>query len=342
MLQILQKGQPVSRSELATLLAVQTVIFVLQAILNKSALVSLPAPLLLLLLESFITVCLIFGGYSLGYYELRSTKHHWSTIRSLRGVILAKLASGVTRTYCMEAVDGSVFNLVRGLVLPFAVALSAIYLTAPSKISLIPIAVVCIGFYFGTVSEHTDLETIGGPYGLFIGVLSSFFAAFDLTITKMYLDTYSFYDILYVTNLATVLFTGPMIYLGSEYVDHLIIAEMSHIESRNLNSFLFIALICGVLTFISAILALVQLDITSPTTHQITTSARGVLQSVLSVWILDESMEMPQIISIGVILAGTLGYTYIKELERRREELPLKHNDKVYEKLKMKGDESMV
>lgn len=342
MLEILQKGHAVSRSELATLLAVQTVIFVGQAILNKSALVDLPAPLLLLLLESFITVCLIVGGWWLEYYDLRTTRHHWSMIRGLRGLILAKLASGVSRTYCMEAVDGSVFNLVRGLVLPFAVALSAIFLRAPSKTSLLPIAIVCVGFYFGTVSEHTNLNTIGGPYGLFIGVLSSFFAALDLTVTKMYLDTYSTYDILYVTNLATVVATIPMIYLGSEYEDHLIVGDMSLIESKNLNSFLFKAFVCGILTFVSAILALVQLDITSPTTHQITTSARGVLQSVLSVWVLNEVMEMPQIISIGVILIGTLGYTYIKELERRQGELKVAPNDKVQEKLTVKGNDSPV
>lgn len=320
MLEILQKGRPVSRSELATLLSVQTVIFLLQALLNKSALVDLPAPLLLLLLESFITVCLLFAGWIAGYYELRTTKHYWITIRGLRGLILAKFASGVTRSYCMEAVDGSVFNLVRGLVLPFAVALSALVLKSPSKLSLIPVAVVCIGFYFGTVSDHTDISSVGGSYGLFIGVLSSFFAALDLTMTKMYLDVYSTYDILYVTNLATVVATIPMIYLGTEYSDHLIIASMSHIESRNLNSFLIKAFVCGILTFVSAILALVQLDITSPTTHQITTSARGVLQSVLSVWLLNEVMEMPQVLSIAVILVGTLGYTYIKELERRQGE----------------------
>lgn len=320
MLEILQKGRPVSRTELATLLSVQTVIFLLQAILNKSALVDLPAPLLLLLLESFLTVCMIIGGWLMGLYDLRTTRHHWSTMHHLRGLISTKLASGITRTYCMEAVDGSVFNLVRGLVLPFAVALSALFLQAPSKMSLIPIAVVCAGFYFGTLSEHTDLGSIGGQYGLFIGILSSFFAALDLTVTKMYLDSYSTYDILYITNLATTVATIPMIYLGSEYQDHLIITSMSYLETRNFNSFLFKAAICGVLTFVSAILALVQLDITSPTTHQITTSARGVLQSVLSVWFLNEIMKMPQVLSIAVILVGTLGYTYIKELERRQAE----------------------
>lgn len=220
----------------------------------------------------------------------------------------------------MEAVDGSVFNLVRGLVLPFAVALSALFLQAPSKMSLIPIAIVCAGFYFGTLSEQSDLRSIGGQYGLFIGILSSFFAALDLTVTKLYLDSYSTYDILYVTNLATTVATIPMIYLGSEYQDHLIVTSMSHLETRNFNSFLFKAAVCGVLTFVSAVLALVQLDITSPTTHQITTSARGVLQSVLSVWFLNEVMKMPQILSIAVILVGTVGYTYIKELERRQAE----------------------
>lgn len=320
MLEILQKGRPVSRTELATLLSVQTVIFLLQAILNKSALVDLPAPLSLLLLESFITVCLIFAGWLAGYYELRTIKHHWSTFRNLRGLVLAKLASGVTRTYCMEAVDGSVFNLVRGLVLPFAVALSTLFLQAPSKKSLVPVAVVCVGFYFGTISEQTDLRSIGGRYGLSIGILSSFFAALDLTVTKMYLDVYSTYDILYVTNLAMVALTLPMIYLGTEYQDHLVVGAMSLDESTSLNSFLSKAFVCGILTFVSAILALVQLDITSPTTHQITTSARGVLQSVLSVWFLNEVMEMPQIMSTAIILVGTLGYTYMKEIERRQVE----------------------
>ena len=214
----------------------------------------------------------------------------------------------------MEAVDGSVFNLVRGLVLPFAVGLSYLFISPPTTLSLLPVTVVCIGFYFGT----TDSLSIGGPYGLTIGVLSSFFAALDLTMTKMTLDQYSIYDILYVTNLSTVCATIPMIYFGTEYSDHLLIAGMTHVEEHQLHSFLYKALVCGVLTYVSAILALIQLDITSPTTHQITTSARGVLQTVLSVYYLDETIAMPQIISILVILGGSIGYTLVKESEHRK------------------------
>lgn len=317
MLEILKRGAPVSRSQLIGLLSVQTVVFLSQALLNKSALVDVPAPLLLLLLESFMTVIFIIGGWALGYYELRTLKNHTRTIGDLQGLILAKLASGVTRTYCMEAVDGSVFNLVRGLVLPFAVGLSYVFVAPPTKTSLLPVAVVCLGFYFGTVSDQSDIKSIGGSYGLTIGILSSFFAALDLTVTKMTLDSYSTYDILYVTNLSTVVATLPMIYFGSEYTDHLLFSSMTLVEHLDMRSFFYKAFVCGILTFVSAVLALVQLDLTSPTTHQITTSARGVLQSILSVYYLGETIRAPQVISILVILGGSVGYTYIKELEHR-------------------------
>ena len=316
-------GESINRTQLSILLCVQTVFFLAQALLNKSALVDLPAPLLLLLLESLITGSLIITGWLGGYYDLRTLRNHFSTFKALRVLIFVKLASGITRTLCMEAVDGSVFNLVRGLVLPFAVALSYIFLKPPTKLSLIPVAVVCLGFYFGTVSEHSDISTVGGPYGLTIGILSSFFAALDLTVTKKALETHSMYDILYVANLSTVFATIPMIYFGNEYNDHLLVANMTTLESSNLESFLVKALICGVFTFVSAVLALVQLDVTSPTTHQITTSARGVLQTILSVYLLNETIENTQSTSIAVILAGTMGYTYIKELERRRTTMPL-------------------
>lgn len=310
----LLRGEPVTRSSLANLLLVQTVLFLIQALLNKAALTDLPAPLLLLLLESFITAAAVYGGHALGYYELRTLRHLGPSLRALRWLILSKVASAVTRIYCLEAVDGAVFNLVRGLVLPFAVVLSALFLDKkPSVASLVPVAAICIGFYIGTFSEHTDLSDVGGAYGVSMGALSSFFAALDLTITKTTLAKHGLYDILYVTNAATVLVTLPMILLGTEYDDHL--ADYSH---PHLNAFLFKALVCGMLTFLTAVLALLQLNLTSPITHQITTGARGVLQSIFSVVFLGESMPKPQVVSVGIILSGTVGYTYIKDVESRR------------------------
>ena len=310
----LLRGEPVTRTSLATLLTVQTVLFLIQALLNKSALSDLPAPLMLLLLESGITAAAVYAGHLLGYYELRTTRHVATSLRSLRWLILSKVASAVTRIYCLEAVDGAVFNLVRGLVLPFAVVLSALFLDRkPSVASLIPVAAICAGFYIGTFSEHTDLGDVGGVYGVSMGALSSFFAALDLTITKTTLSKHGLYDILYVTNAATVLVTLPMILLGTEYDDHLQL-EYRH---PDLQAFLFKAVVCGILTFLTAVLALLQLNLTSPITHQITTSARGVLQSLLSVVFLGESMPRPQVVSVGIILTGTVGYTYIKDVESR-------------------------
>jgi GDP-fucose transporter C1 len=311
------RPEKATRGSLTTLLSVQTVLFLLQALLNKSALLALPAPLLLLLVESFITMLMILAGHRLGYYKLKTLDHHVSTIVSLRWLILAKLMSSITRSYCMEAVDGTVFNLVRGLVLPFAVGLSAVFLTPPTRTSLLPIAFICVGFYMGTMSDHTEISDVGGAYGLAIGVLSSFFAALDLTVTKSTLEEYSLYDLLYVTNMAAVVATLPMILLGTEYTDHLVISSMTYEDRAAMRSFLFKAFVCGVFTFFGATLALVQLKLTSPTTHQITTGARGVLQSILSVWILGERLEKPQMVSILVITAGTIWYAYIKEREFR-------------------------
>ncbi|BFZ57924.1 hypothetical protein PYCC9005_004979 [Savitreella phatthalungensis] len=310
----LLRGEQVTRSSLANLLVTQTVVFLLQAILNKSALVDLPAPLLLLLIESFITSASVYGGYWFGWYDLRAAKNPTHTLRALRWLIAAKVVSAVTRTYCVEAVDGAVFNLVRGLVLPFAVILSAFFLDRkPSTASLVPVIVICMGFYVGTFSEHSDLTDVGGSYGVTIGALSSFFAALDLTVTKTSLDTHSIYDILFVTNAGTVIVTLPMILLGSEYGDHL--TSDHPVDSVRL--FILKAIVCGLLTFIAAVLALLQLNLTSPITHQITTSARGILQSLFSVILLGELMEWPQILSIAIILIGTLAYTIIKELEQR-------------------------
>ncbi|ORY82535.1 hypothetical protein BCR37DRAFT_392748 [Protomyces lactucae-debilis] len=268
---------------------------------------------------------MILGGHYMGYFQLRTLNHHISTFRNLRWLILSKLLSAISRSYCVEAVDGTVFNLVRGLVLPFAVGLSALFLTPPTRTSLLPIAVICLGFYFGTVSEHTEIQDIGGHYGLAVGVLSSFFAALDLTVTKSTLDDYSLYDLLYVTNMAAVAATLPMILLGTEYTDHLVISAMTNGETAGLRSFMLKASVCGILTFFAAILALVQLKLTSPTTHQITTGARGVLQSILSVMILGERLERPQMVSILVITGGTIGYAYQKEREHSRSQRTYQH-----------------
>lgn len=81
----------------------------------------------------------------------------------------------------------------------------------------------------------------------------------------------------------------------------------------------------GLLTFLLNIAAFMQIKVTSPTTHMISTAFRGILQSLLAVLLLGEHLNAVKWASIAVILTGTIGYTFVKEQERKRKEQTVSH-----------------
>ena len=87
--------------------------------------------------------------------------------------------------YTLAYVDASFYQVARGMVLPFTVLTSYIYLhSRPSLPALLACSLVTFGFFIGVFLDGTQVSVIGVTFG----VLSSMITALHSVVIKKSLD----------------------------------------------------------------------------------------------------------------------------------------------------------
>lgn len=133
--------------------------------------------------------------------------------------------------FCLKYVDASFYQVARGLVLPFTVIVSLLFLRAapPSKRILLACGIVTGGFFTGVFLDHVTASglaskstdaTKSGPsaIGVFFGILSSMSTAIQAVVIKRALDVVdgSAIDLAWYTNLLSAIANIPIIILAGE------------------------------------------------------------------------------------------------------------------------------
>lgn len=117
--------------------------------------------------------------------------------------------------YTLKYVDASFYQVARGLVLPFTVATSFIFLHArPSFLVLLACSVVTMGFFVGVFLDGTKVSTLG----IFFGVTSSMITAMHSVVIKRSLEVVkgSALHLSWYTNLFSALLLIPILLLNGE------------------------------------------------------------------------------------------------------------------------------
>ncbi|KIV86184.1 hypothetical protein PV11_01814 [Exophiala sideris] len=280
-------------------------------IINKSVLNTLPVPVMLLLCQS--VMCIIFIGLGYSFRLCRPPKLDYTYIRAVAPLLAMKLIAQLSKTYCLLNVNASFYQIARGLLLPLTIMLSCTFLpgSKPSTWALLACLVTTAGFLMG-VSGETVAQT--SHLGIAWGVWSSLTTALETVVVKHLALKTNVLDMVYVTSLATIPVYALMVVLNGELRQTAALGLMHPVMVR----FEKKVFVSGVFNFALSAAAYLQIRVTSPTTHMVSTAARGVLQSVLAVFFLGaERLTASRVKSMAVILTGTMLYTLIKNLERR-------------------------
>jgi len=83
-------------------------------------------------------------------------------------------------------------------------------------------------------------------------------------------------------------------------------------------TFLIGIVVTGFFGFLINIAGFLQIKVTSPISHMISSAFRGVIQTVLGVTIFNDILTVGRIGSIGIILFGSCLYTWIKDYESKQ------------------------
>ncbi|KAF8895900.1 hypothetical protein CPB84DRAFT_1682161 [Gymnopilus junonius] len=222
--------------------------------------------------------------------------------------------------YTLKYVDASFYQVARGLVLPFTVGTSFIFLhSRPSLRILLCCAIVTMGFFIGVFLDGTPLSWIGVGFG----VASSAITATHSVVIKQSLGVVggSALALSWYTNLLSAVVLAPLLVLAGEGgdvlkllfgVDELLVKPG---VMSPLATFLWGSAITGVLGFMMSIASLLSIKVTSPITHMVSSAVRGVAASLLGMWLFHDIITTGRASSIAIILLGSILYTWVKHQE---------------------------
>jgi GDP-fucose transporter C1 len=219
---------------------------------------------------------------------------------------------------CLKYVEVSFYNVARSLTIVVNVLFTYFLLGEKTSFNtLVCLLVVIIGFFVGSEGE-INFSLIGTIFG----VTSSCFVSLNAIYTKkvMPLVENDKWKLQYYNNMnASILFLLPMI----AFNEHKII--LAYAQLLHSAYFWFIMNIAGVLGFLIGIVTVMQINLTSPLTHNISGTAKSCVQTILALFIWKNPTTTSGLAGIFLVIFGSALYTYVrhKENEAARANKPL-------------------
>ncbi|KAG1743725.1 uncharacterized protein EDB91DRAFT_223605 [Suillus paluster] len=309
------------------LLVTGTVLFYLVAALcmvmaNKWVLKTTAAPLFFLFAQLVIAVVLFIGAHvaRLLVVPLYVDTQLMIQLAPTIGLNVVGLSFS---NYTLKYVDASVYQVARGLVLPFTVLTSYFFLSArPSLRILFSCSIVTLGFIVGVFLDSVPMMLVGIGFG----VASSAITAVHSVVIKKSLDVVkgSAMHLSWYTNLLSAVLMVPIIIFAGEipaitelFFGSGVVAPKEG-ELSELQTFIWGSFITGALGFMMSIASLLSIKITSPITHMVSSAVRGVAASMLGMWLFGEIISGGRASSIAIILLGSIYYTWVKHVESQQ------------------------
>ncbi|KAG1773611.1 hypothetical protein EV702DRAFT_1009918 [Suillus placidus] len=315
-----------SQSQNSRLLVIGTVLFYLVAALcmvmaNKWVLKTTAAPLFFLFAQLVIAVILFIAAHAT---RLLVVPFYVDTqlLIQLAPTIGLNVVGLSFSNYTLKYVDASVYQVARGLVLPFTVLTSYFFLSArPSLRILFSCSIVTLGFFVGVFLDSIPMVLAGIGFG----VASSAITAVHSVVIKKSLDVVkgSAMNLSWYTNLFSAVVMIPIIVLAGEVpaITDLFFGVgvvPKEGELSDLQTFVWGSFITGALGFMMSLASLLSIKVTSPITHMVSSAVRGVAASMLGMWLFGDIISGGRASSIAIILIGSIYYTWVKHVESQQ------------------------
>nr|GAT43348.1 predicted protein [Mycena chlorophos] len=262
--------------------------------------------------------------------EFKLPMLNWVVARNLLSYLTVGLVGLVFNTLCLAGVDAAFFQIARGLLLPFTIALSALQLKArPGRETLFAAVIVTVGFVIGSIPSftHKVMASADGrithesAMGLIYGTISSFVLSVHAVLKKRALGhveqsviTLSYWGNLFmmIALFLCMSLTGEIATLHAKY----------HDPKMQWRPFIVGSLVTGVFGFLLNISNSLSIKVTSPITHMFSSAAKGVIQTLLGMWIFGDIMTGSRVWSISTITTGTVYYTYVQTRPKPKPRFP--------------------
>lgn len=220
---------------------------------------------------------------------------------------------------CLRNVGVAFYYIGRSLTTVFNVVLTYVVLKQPTSVN----AVICCGVIVGGFILGVDQEQVAGTLsimGVIYGILASLFVSLNAIFTKKvlpFVDENIWRLILYNNFNAFWMFLPLMIFAG----------ELNGLLSfpRFFDyTFWLLMFLSGIFGFTIGYVGSLQVQVTSPLTHNISGTAKACAQTILACMYFQEMKSVLWWLSNAVVLTGSLAYTHV-----RRQEMKEKHKEEM-------------
>ncbi|WWD16703.1 hypothetical protein CI109_101134 [Kwoniella shandongensis] len=303
------------------------IVAISMTLLNKSVLSSTPMPVFLLFCQSTIAVCLLGVENAFGPYK--TPKFDNSIAKELVPLTFVNVLGLIFNNACLQYVDASFHQVARGLVLPFTIIVTIIVLHQyPSPLALIAALIVTFGFFSGVLFDPNHASSaasaaVAGSHtsslGIAFGAMSSVSSASHAVLIKRGLQTVSNSPIAlsYYNNILSTIALVPLVIISGELP-----GVFRLMRSVDAGTFIRGAGLTGIFGFLISLASFMSIKVTSPVTHMISSAARGVIQTILAVYFFGDIVSHGRIISIFLIVSGSMLYVYAKTEDAKRYMVP--------------------
>lgn len=281
---------------------------------NKWVLNAVEIPITFLWFQIVIAVILLHVSALAGLLVLPTLEKE--RCRALLPLITVNVVGLSFNTLCLKYVDAAFFQVARSLVLPMTVGFTWVMLHKPSSPRILAACgVVVLGFLTG-VSGEIHLSVRGVAYGL----LSSLTTALHAVVIKSSLKVVgdNTMDLVYYNNVLSMIMLAPMCVLSGELSDTLALFDSA--RSEHLHTLMMGSAVTGFFGFLINIAGFLQIKVTSPVTHMISSAARGVVQTAIAVALFGDVLTAGRVMGILLILVGSSFYTWTRNQEAKAEE----------------------
>lgn len=282
-----------------------TMIMVNKAVLNQTGL-----PLFFLWGQLVLAVVFLRLASLAGFLRLPPVT--MALLFSVAPLIAINVIGLILNTLCLQNIDAVMYQVARSLILPMTVTMSPFLQRQRVSASVLGCCIlISFGFMIGVFGERTFTVS---PSGIIFGVLSSFTTALHSFIIKSSFQSVKHngaFDLVYYNNLFSAILLAPILVL-----------EVGQLQSfvsvggwPAMRVFLFGTTIAGATGLLINLAGFLQIKVTSPVTHTVSSAARGVLQTLAARAILGEAITIARSIGIVVTLVGSCAYSIIKSKE---------------------------
>lgn len=245
------------------------------------------------------------------------------TAKKLLPLISVNILGLAFNTLCLHKIDAMMYQIARSLVLPITVMLNPFLGNSHiSKQLLLSCAIIFVGFIIGVFGDRELGSQSLSLFGILCGVLSAITTSIHSFVIKSSFGVYESkgpFDLVYLNNILSAIFLVP--FLIGEIVFHK--NPLASFYALNPKTFSLGLIVSGFMGLIINYAGFLQIKVTSPLTHTVSSAARGVLQTAAAWYFLDEVVTKARLLGILVTLAGSILYSrvkYVKERDSRKGE----------------------